>query len=147
MGGTANNPPAVVIPSPAEGASFRRRAKAFSFAGSASDSEDGTLTGSLVWISDLDGQIGTGGSFGAQVLSDGTHVITASGADSGGLAGSDSITITVAGVSGNEIKLSVVLRKVKNLRYADLSWSGANSENVDVYCNGSPLVTTDNDGS
>ncbi len=145
MGGTANNPPAVVITSPTEGASFET-GESISFAGSASDSEDGTLTGSLVWISDLDGQIGTGGSFGA-VLSDGTHVITASGTDSGGLAGSDSITITVAGVSGNEIKLSVVLRKVKNLRYADLSWSGANSENVDVYCNGSPLVTTDNDGS
>lgn len=145
MGGTANNPPAVVITSPTDGASFET-GENISFAGSATDSEDGTLTSSLVWMSNLEGQIGTGGSFGA-VLSDGTHVITASATDSGGLAGSDSITITVVGGGGDGINLIVVLRKVKNLRYADLSWTGANSENVNVYRNGIPLVTTDNDGS
>ena len=145
MGGTANNPPAVVITSPTEGASFET-GENISFAGSATDSEDGILTSSLVWISDIVGLIGTGGSFGA-VLSDGTHVVTASANDSGGLAGSDSITITVAGSSGNEINLSVVLRKVKNLRYADLSWTGADSTYVDIYRNGRALVTTDNDGS
>ncbi len=145
MGGTANNPPAVVITSPTDGASFET-GENISFAGSATDSEDGTLTSSLVWMSNLEGQIGTGGSFGA-VLSDGTHVITASATDSGGLAGSDSITITVVGGGGDGINLIVVLRKVKNLRYADLSWTGAGSENVDIYRNGIPLVTTDNDGS
>lgn len=145
MGGTANNPPAVVITSPTDGASFNT-GENISFAGSATDSEDGILTSRLVWMSNLEGQIGTGGSFGA-VLSDGTHVITASATDSGGLAGSDSVTITVAGSSGNEIYLSVVLRKVKNLRYADLSWSGAVSTHVDIYRNGSLLVTADNDGS
>jgi len=144
MGGTANNPPAVVIASPADGAYFDT-GLSISFAGSASDSKDGNLTSSLIWTSNLEGQIGTGGSFGAP-LSAGTHVITASATDSGGLAGSDSVTITVAGSSGNEINLSVVLRKDKNLKYADLSWSGANSGNVNVYCNDSLLVTTDNDG-
>lgn len=142
MGGTANNPPAVVITSPSDGDSFNTGAS-ISFAGSATDSEDGTLTSSLVWMSNLEGQIGTGGSFGA-VLSDGTHVVTASATDSGGLAGSDSVTITVGG--GDEINLSVVLRKVKNLRYADLSWSGAGSTYVDIYSNSNLLVTTDNDG-
>lgn len=145
MGGTANNPPAVVITSPNDGASFET-GENISFAGSATDSEDGTLTSSLVWMSNLEGQIGTGGSFGA-VLRDGTHVVTASATDFGGLAGSDSVTITVVGSSGNEINLRVVLRKVKNLKYADLSWTGAGSENVYVYRNGSPLVTTENDGS
>jgi len=145
MGGTANNPPAVVITSPTDGASFET-GENISFAGSATDSEDGTLTSSLVWMSNLEGQIGTGGSFGA-VLSDGTHVITASATDSGGLAGSDSITITVVGGGGDGINLIVVLRKVKNLRYADLSWTGADSTHVDIYRNGIPLVTTDNDGS
>ena len=144
MGGTANNPPAVDITSPADGDSFNTGAT-ISFVGTASDSEDGNLASSLVWMSNLDDQIGTGGYF-ATALSDGTHVITASATDSGGLAGSDSITITVGGSSGNEINLSVVLRKDKNLKYADLSWSGANSGNVNVYCNDSLLVTTDNDG-
>jgi subtilisin family serine protease len=93
-----NNPPTVSITSPADGASFNS-GESISFAGSASDAEDGDLTASLVWTSDKDGQIGTGGSFSA-ILSDGTHTITASVTDSGGLPGEDSITITVGGGGG-----------------------------------------------
>jgi len=58
------------------------------------DAEDGDLTTSLVWVSNLDGQIGTGGSFSA-VLSSGTHTITTTVSDSGGLTSSNAITITV----------------------------------------------------
>ena len=41
------------------------------------DDKDKLAAASLDWTSDLDGQIGSGGSFSA-VLSDGTHTITAS---------------------------------------------------------------------
>ncbi|MFZ0429242.1 MAG: hypothetical protein WAO20_14070, partial [Acidobacteriota bacterium] len=82
-----NAPPSVTISSPSDGASFPAGTPV-SFSGSAGDTEDGDLTSSLAWTSSLDGPIGSGGSFSA-ILSTGTHVITASVTDSGGLAGSD----------------------------------------------------------
>ena len=145
-GGTTDNPPTVTITSPADGASFDSGASV-SFAGSASDSEDGNLTASLVWTSDLDGQIGTGGSFSA-VLSDGTHTVTASVTDSGSNTASDSITVTVAGSSGGggDFILSVNAYKVRGAQNADLTWSGATSTNVDIYRDGGLVITTANDG-
>jgi subtilisin len=144
-GGGGNNPPTVNISSPADSASFDSGAS-ISFAGSASDSEDGDLTGSLAWTSSLDGQIGTGGSF-STVLSDGTHVITAEVTDSANQTGSDSITITVGGGGGGGFSLSVTAYKIRGDKYADLTWSGATSTNVDVYRNGSLIATTANDGA
>jgi subtilisin family serine protease len=92
-GGGGNTAPTVSITSPEDSASFAS-GTSISFSGSASDAEDGNLTASLVWTSNVDGQIGTGGTFSA-VLSDGTHTITASVTDSGGLTGSASITVVV----------------------------------------------------
>jgi hypothetical protein len=66
-----------------------------SFAATASDTEDGDLTASLSWTSDLDGPIGTGGSFTTSSLSVGIHSITASVTDSGGLTASDTIKVTI----------------------------------------------------
>jgi serine protease len=144
-GGGTNNPPSVSITSPSNGASFAS-GTSISFSGSASDTEDGNLTSSLVWVSSLDGQIGTGGSFSA-VLSDGTHTITASVTDSGGSSASDSVSITVGGGGGSDFTLSVLAYKVKGTKYADLTWSGATSTNVDVYRNGVLVITTANDGA
>jgi hypothetical protein len=92
-GGGDNTAPSVTINSPADGANFDS-GTLISFSGSASDAEDGDLTSDLVWASNLDGQIGTGGSFDA-VLSSGTHTVTASVTDKGGLSDSASVTITV----------------------------------------------------
>ena len=91
--GPANEPPAVSITSPADGASFDSGATIL-FEGTASDPEEGDLTDSLVWTSSIQGQIGEGGSF-SYILEDGNHIITASVTDSGGQTGSDSISITV----------------------------------------------------
>ena len=69
-----------------------------SFTGSATDPEDGDLTGALfVWTSDIDGQLGTGGSISA-TLSAGTHnivltVLTAT--DSHQDPGSSSLSVIV----------------------------------------------------
>ncbi|MGD9148174.1 MAG: Ig-like domain-containing protein, partial [Anaerolineae bacterium] len=90
----ANTPPAATISSPADGASYEA-GESIDFSGSASDSEDGDLTASLVWESSRDGEIGMGGSFSRSDLSAGTHTITATATDSGGLNGMDEITITV----------------------------------------------------
>ncbi len=88
-----DNPPTVSITSPTDGSVFDSGAT-IAFQGTANDTEDGDLTASLIWTSDIDGEIGTGGSF-STTLSDGTHTITASATDSGGATGSASISITV----------------------------------------------------
>jgi hypothetical protein len=94
--GPPNEAPVVTITSPTDGSTFDSGAT-ITFEGTASDTEDGDLTASLVWTSDKDGQIGTGGSF-SNKLSDGKHTITASVTDSGGASGSDSTNITVGTV-------------------------------------------------
>lgn len=92
---TPNIAPTVAITAPPDGSSFTE-GDPINFAGSASDPEDGPLTGaSLVWTSDIDGQIGTGESFVRDDLSVGTHTITLTATDSQGAAGSQSIQITV----------------------------------------------------
>jgi protocatechuate 3,4-dioxygenase beta subunit len=88
-----NTPPTVSITTPSDGATYASGAT-IDFAGTASDVEDGDVTASLVWTSDIDGQIGAGGSFSA-ALSDGVHTITATATDSGGASGSDTVGITV----------------------------------------------------
>ncbi len=142
-GGGGNTPPSVTITSPANGARFNS-GTLISFAGTATDAQDGNLSSSITWSSDKDGVIGAGSSVSA-VLSDGTHIITASVTDSGGLTGNSSVTISVAPPS--QITLSVRAYKVRNTKYADLTWGGAASANVDVYRNGVKLVTTLNDGA
>lgn len=53
------------------------------FTGSATDAEDGSLSGgSLVWTSNVDGQIGTGETFATNTLSPGMHTVTLTATDS-----------------------------------------------------------------
>ena len=52
------------------------------------------MTASLVWTSDEDGKLGTGGSLTA-VLSDENHAIMATATDAGSKTGPDSVDITV----------------------------------------------------
>ena len=141
-GGTSNTSPTVSITSPANGASFPY-GTSISFAGSAADAQDGNLTASLVWDSDGT-QIGTGSAFSA-VLSAGTHTITASVTDSGELTGNAGITVTVT--PSSTINLSVRAYKVKNIKRADLTWSGATGTHVEIYRNTGIVATTENDGS
>jgi subtilisin len=101
-----NTAPSVSITAPANGATFTQ-GESITFIGSASDTQDGNLTGVLAWTSSLNGAIGSGGSFSRSDLSVGTHAITASVTDSGGLTGSASISITVNSASpGSSIHLA-----------------------------------------
>ena len=88
-----NNPPTVDLAAPTDGATFLD-GDSITFTGTAFDTEDGNLTPSLAWTSDLDGPLGAGGSF-ATNLSVGTHTITATVADSLGKEGTASLTVTV----------------------------------------------------
>jgi len=93
--GPTNTAPTVTISSPSNGTTVQQ-GTSVSFSGSASDAEDGSLTGSLSWSSNLDGNIGSGGSFSTSGLSVGTHTVTASVTDSGGLSGSDTVSVTIS---------------------------------------------------
>ena len=87
-------PPTVSITSPAGNSTFNS-GESIHFLGTATDPEDGDLTGSLAWTSSRDGQIGTGGNFW-RTLSNGVHTITAAVTDSGGNTASVSVSnITV----------------------------------------------------
>ena len=90
---TVNASPVVSIDSPADGASFPDGALV-GFTASVTD-EDPDLVDSVVWSSIPAGVVGTGASVSTATLAPGTYDVTASVTDSGGLTGSDSITITV----------------------------------------------------
>ena len=91
----ANTAPTASITSPADGSSFASGANV-TFTGTGTDPEEGALTGaSLVWTSDLDGSIGSGGTVQTTTLSVGTHTITLTATDAGGLIGTAVITVTI----------------------------------------------------
>jgi hypothetical protein len=106
MAGTGNQPPTASITSPANGSSATQ-GDSVTFTGSAVDTEDGNVTTSLSWTSNLDGAIGSGASFSISTLSEGTHTITATATDSGGLTSSDIITINVLSSGGGTTRLSI----------------------------------------
>jgi len=98
-GGPGNTAPNVTVTAPASGSSFPA-GQSVVFTGAATDTEDGTLSGSLSWSSSLDGALGTGAAISTSSLSVGTHTVTASVIDSGGLSDSDSVDVTITAVGG-----------------------------------------------
>jgi len=129
-----NTKPTVSIATPLNNSSVTQGAL-ISFSGSATDTQDGTLTSKLAWTSSLDGAIGTGGAF-SKALSVGTHVVTAAVTDNGGLTASAQITVTVTATSTPPPTTTPLLAvrgyKVNGFAYADLTWAGLKSSTVDV---------------
>ncbi|HAY85070.1 MAG TPA: peptidase S8 [Chloroflexi bacterium] len=109
-GDGGNTAPTVTISSPTNNTTFASGAT-ITFSGSASDVEDDdqALTANLEWKSG-NVVIGTGASF-STILSDGTHTITASVTDSGGLPATSSVTFIVgdSGGGGGGGSLSVTV--------------------------------------
>jgi hypothetical protein len=93
IGGTPNTAPDVTITAPADGTSIVEGTQ-LDLSATATDNEDGVLTSAITWSSSEDGALGAGGSVSVS-LSVGVHSITATVTDSGGLVGSDQITVTV----------------------------------------------------
>jgi hypothetical protein len=93
-GGPSGQVPQVQINHPGD-MENRPANKDIPFVGVATDAEDGDLGGaSLVWTSNLSGQIGTGTMFNAP-LPVGTHVITLTATDSDKNTGKDSLTLYI----------------------------------------------------
>lgn len=119
-GGPINQPPTVTISSPANGSSFNCPVSV-NFTGTASDLQDGNLTGNINWTDNGTGFGTTGGSVSKSYtcLEAGNHNIVATVADSQGVTDTDTITITIvdpnlptapsnltASVSGSTVNLN-----------------------------------------
>jgi predicted CXXCH cytochrome family protein len=97
---TANLEPAAVIMAPLEPYSAAWN-DTTTLEGKATDPEQGDLSANIVWMSNIDGKLGTGATLSVSGLTPGTHSITATVKDSFGQIGtSKSITITITGSSG-----------------------------------------------
>ena len=128
----SNTAPSVTISSPANGASYPNGATV-SFTGSANDTQDGSLTSALAWRSNLDGSIGLGGSF-SRTLSAGTHTITATAVDSGGLNTVRTVNVTVAAAVTNTAPSVTISSPANGASYASgatVTFTGAASDTQD----------------
>jgi parallel beta-helix repeat protein len=131
FGPPVNTAPSVTISAPADGATYNQ-GENISFSGSATDAEDGDLTASIAWSSDLDGGLGTGGSVSTSTLSVGTHNITAAVTDSGSLPGSDQITVTVNAVNNApNVTISAPADGATYNQGENISFSGTASDTED----------------
>ncbi|MCP5013380.1 MAG: hypothetical protein GY942_25680, partial [Aestuariibacter sp.] len=135
-----NTAPTVGITSPAGGSSFNL-GDLITFTGTATDAEDGDLTSSLSWSSNLDGVIDSGASFTSSTLSIGMHTITATATDSRVLTGSTSITLTVRA----EVDTSYTLNYQADSEGvpADTRWNNTTSQCCGYdFSMTRPLITT-----
>lgn len=104
-----NATPVVTLSSPTTGSSFDE-GNAILFQGTANDYEDGDLTGaSLVWLSNLDGELGTGTNLSVDTLTSGIHTITFTATDNDGSDASQSISITIVPMTLSANTLSVAV--------------------------------------
>jgi PKD repeat protein len=114
------------------------------FNGSGSSDPDGSIS-SYAW-SFGDNATGSGATASHTYSAAGTYTVTLTVMDNGGLSDSESQSVTVTAPSSGGITLAATGYKVRGLQKADLSWSGATSSSVDVYRDGTRIITTANDG-
>ena len=140
-----NTPPTVTITTPAAASSFDE-GQAILFTGTASDTEDGDISANLSWTSSIDGTIGSGGSFSRSDLSVGTHTITASVTDSGGLSDNDQITLTVNNVAPT-VTITAPADTATFVEGANITFTGTASDPGDGDLTASLAWTSSIDGS
>ena len=104
-GSPHNEAPVVTISSPTGGSEFTE-GDLVTFTGSANDAEDGDVTSTLDWSSDLQGSLGSGSTFSTDNLSVGTHLVTATATDSASDTGSAQVSLTVTSAPVNQAPTS-----------------------------------------
>lgn len=136
-GGETNSPPA---------ADFTLSCTDLScdFDGRGSSDSDGSISG-YGWDFG-DGNTATGETVSHTYASGGSYEVRLTVTDDGGATGSSSQDVTVSESSSSGLSLTATGYKVRGVHKADLTWSGATSASVDVYRDGSLIVTTDGDG-
>ena len=140
------NSPAVTITSPADGAALTE-ATPLTFEATATDPQDGDVTASLVWTSDLDGPIGSGGSFTSAALTPGAHTITATAIDGDGNAGSGAVTVTVNANAEPVVEIASPLHGSSSLPGTPLTFIGSALDTEDGDLSASLAWSSSLDGS
>ncbi|MDH3296794.1 MAG: leishmanolysin [Gemmatimonadota bacterium] len=144
-----NQPPVATITSPANGGSAAAGANVI-FTGSATDPEDGSITGAaLVWTSDLDGTIGTGTGFSTTTLSGGTHQITLTATDSDAAVGTDMISFSITGGGAPVVAITAPVNQGNGapntvFEGAGVTFTGSGTDPEDGPLTGASLVWTSN---
>lgn len=137
-GGTpTNNPPSASF-------SYSTSGLTASFTDSSTDS-DGSIA-SWAWNFG-DGSTSTAQNPSRTYAAGGTYTVTLTVTDNAGATGTTSQSVTVSSGQTGGISLTVTGYKVKGVQTADLAWGGATSTSVDIFRNGSKIVTTANDGA
>jgi len=109
----ANQAPVAIITEPATDSVFAQGV-IVSFSGTATDTEDGDIGAQLVWTSNLDGIIGNGADFALSSLSTGTHTITATVTDSGGLSPIFDPSVSITVTNGSSVDTGFTLNYEAN---------------------------------
>ncbi|HFD12261.1 MAG TPA: hypothetical protein ENJ32_07310, partial [Crenotrichaceae bacterium] len=147
-GGALNQPPTASITAPANNTSVTIGDN-ITFTGTGTDPEDGDVTASLAWSSDLVGSIGNGGSFSSSTLTVGTHLIKATATDSGSLTGTDSITVIV-NPPGNTAPTATITAPANNTSVTvgdNITFTGTGTDPEDGDVTASLAWSSDLDGS
>jgi hypothetical protein len=143
----SNTPPVVTITSPANGASFVQ-GSSISFAGSASDAQDGNISSRIQW-KDNGVSIGSGNLLSKLLSLVGVHTITATVTDNNGATASSQVAITITLLPSGGTTATLTLSKAvasDGTQKVYLRWSGLAGLYLDVWRNGTKTQTTPNDG-
>jgi len=111
--------------------------------GTAVDDEDGDISDTLLWASDLDGELGSGSTLTINSLNVGSHLITASATDSGGLSNSSTVSVIVEEANTNIEIISAsfnILGSPEGFAYFD---DGLNQSDEIEYADGQHIVSED----
>jgi hypothetical protein len=129
--------PIVNIISPTTSDSFESEQAELSIAGEAYDDIG---IAAVTWVSDngTSGQAAGTTTWSASgiALSEGSNTITIHAYDDAGNEAIDQLQVTYNPTSPNMITLSASAYKLKNDKFAELTWSGAASERIDIYRDG-----------
>ncbi|MFA6008716.1 MAG: PKD domain-containing protein [Desulfobacteraceae bacterium] len=136
-----NTAPVVTITTPPNGGTYDSGI-AVTFTGSATDAEDGALTGtSLEWSSNLSGTLGPGSSLPSVGLADGSHMITLTATDSEGVTGYATITVHIGNTPPTVTILSP--QTGTNVDVGEyITFQGTATDDDDGTLSGSSLVWT-----